>query len=354
MCGLAGRSSDLDLTFTPDFRKRLSPSEREPALRTISTALRSSGKHMQPPWRTEIILHARIPIVRISAGGGVEIDISLENDLPVYKSEMMKQYSLIDPRFPKLVKLIKSWAKARKINSAKHGTLNSFSLSLMVLHFLQQVEPPVLPMLPRLNQEMSNFPPLLLGECNGMPIQTYTNEHVSDWPGSSDKRNTDPLPMLLHQLLRYFAREFQWDTMCVSVVQGSVPKSSVVLKPGQGTAIIIHDPLEQVPLSCSRAHLHHFFCSTHAETSSCFHSNSPSPSLILIYQDENCARNVEKKARLIIQEFKRAYSLDLEEFLGGVFPKAGESLHRVQQIAPTSDSARLYTCICKFACVLSL
>jgi hypothetical protein len=229
----------LDLTFTPDFRQRLYPSEKARVLRLVSTKLLSSGKNMDPPWRTKLKLHARIPIVRISAGG-VEVDISLENDLPVYKSKLLHRYSLLDPRFPILVKIIKTWARAKNINSAEHGTLNSFSLSLMVVHYLQQVEPPVLPRIP------------ILGECNGTGIQRYTFEDLHDWPGSSEKRNADPVSMLLHGFLRFFAR-FPWKTHIVSVmVPGWVPTSSVKLRGGQGTAIIVHDPLEQVSLSLAR------------------------------------------------------------------------------------------------------
>ena len=43
---------------------------------------------------------------------------------------------------------IKSWAKAAGINDAKEQTLSSYTLTLMVLHFLQAgTRPPVLPSL---------------------------------------------------------------------------------------------------------------------------------------------------------------------------------------------------------------
>jgi DNA polymerase sigma len=55
----------------------------------------------------------------------------------VFKSRLLLEYSLIDKRFAKLVVLVKAWAKARAINSAAHGTFNSFGLSLLVVHYLQ-------------------------------------------------------------------------------------------------------------------------------------------------------------------------------------------------------------------------
>jgi poly(A) RNA polymerase GLD2 len=46
---------------------------------------------------------------------------------------------------------IKSWAKLAGINDAKDQTLSSYTLTLMVVHYLQAgVEPPVLPSLQNL------------------------------------------------------------------------------------------------------------------------------------------------------------------------------------------------------------
>ena len=54
----------------------------------------------------------------------------------------------LDRRVKPLVITIKSWAKAAGINEAKEQTLSSYTLTLMVLHFLQAAtQPPVLPSL---------------------------------------------------------------------------------------------------------------------------------------------------------------------------------------------------------------
>ena len=41
-------------------------------------------------------------------------------------------------RARQLVVVVKTWAKARRINSAQEGTLNSFGFSLLVIHYLQR------------------------------------------------------------------------------------------------------------------------------------------------------------------------------------------------------------------------
>jgi len=137
VCNLAGKSSDLDMTFSPGFPERLGLSEKKSVLRKVSKALQSSGMRAVP------VLGARVPIVKITDLGDtwLAVDLSVENELPVFKSRLLHEYSLIDPRFSQLVLIVKAWAKARAINSAAHGTLNSFGLSLLVVHYLQVLPP---------------------------------------------------------------------------------------------------------------------------------------------------------------------------------------------------------------------
>jgi len=133
VCNLAGKSSDLDMTFTPGFPKRLNLSEKKSVLRRVSKALQNNGMRAVP------ILGARVPIIKIKDHNHtwLSVDLSVENELPVFKSRLLHEYSMIDGRFAQLVLLVKAWAKARQINSAAQGTFNSFGLSLLVVHFLQ-------------------------------------------------------------------------------------------------------------------------------------------------------------------------------------------------------------------------
>ena len=197
---------------------------------------------MNPPWKTELVLGARVPIVRVLTGG-VDIDLSVDNQLPVYKSRLLYEYSLLDKRFAMLVQLVKAWAKARDINSAQHGTFNSYGISLLVLHFLQHVNPPVLP---RLNETFRGFPPpRVLAECDGITIRHYTHEDLLQYAWRSD--NGASIAMLTHEFFQYFARRFPWDTHIVSVTMpGLVPKSSTAMRKNQSTAIVIQDPFETV------------------------------------------------------------------------------------------------------------
>lgn len=68
----------------------------------------------------------------------------------------------VDDRFPALCLLIKHWAKRNSISDAMSGMLNSYSLILLVIHFLQvAIKPAILPNLQDCFPELfSDFRPL--------------------------------------------------------------------------------------------------------------------------------------------------------------------------------------------------
>ena len=80
----------------------------------------------------------------------VSFDISIVGFCPYLHSCLIREYSLIDPRFPLLIIAIKYIVKVLKINNISedknHLFLNSFSWVLLLVAFLQDiVYPPVLP-----------------------------------------------------------------------------------------------------------------------------------------------------------------------------------------------------------------
>ena len=60
---------------------------------------------------------------------------------------LLRQYGKVDKRVPELVFAIKLMVKISKISGAFQGFLSSYALVLMVIHFLQQTTPPVVPCL---------------------------------------------------------------------------------------------------------------------------------------------------------------------------------------------------------------
>ena len=166
-------------------------------LSTIAELLEpSAGDTMQH------IAHARIPVVKFRhSWSGVECDICICNREGVYKSEVFREISRLDHRFPDLVRLVrihnslssaarplpgldhpasqvrnqsevhvhmavctaatraaqasagpsspcmqvKAWARCQRLNDPVNGSFNSYALTLMALFHLQSVQPPVMP-----------------------------------------------------------------------------------------------------------------------------------------------------------------------------------------------------------------
>lgn len=79
-------------------------------------------------------------------GVGIQTDINFFNPLGIHNTQMLRCYSLCDPRVRPMILFVKSWVKRRKINSSYSGTLSSYGFVLMTLHYLMNIaNPPVLP-----------------------------------------------------------------------------------------------------------------------------------------------------------------------------------------------------------------
>eukprot|EP00644_Phytophthora_capsici_P011706 jgi/Phyca11/123173/e_gw1.50.36.1 len=93
-------------------------------------------------------LTARIPIVMfVSRASGIECDLCVENRLAQRNTSLLRAYASADPRVRMLAYVIKRFVKQRRMNCAAEGTLSSYGYLLLLIHFLQRQDPPVLPVL---------------------------------------------------------------------------------------------------------------------------------------------------------------------------------------------------------------
>ena len=74
----------------------------------------------------------------------------MNNILACVNTKLLADYCAIDPRLPRLVALVKHWAKQRAVNDPYRGTLSSYCYVLMCIHLLQTRPTPVLPALQQL------------------------------------------------------------------------------------------------------------------------------------------------------------------------------------------------------------
>lgn len=120
------------------------PAQNEaPEAKTAPKDKGAAPPQKREPWTRE---RKAGPLDFPKDGVGVQSDINFFNPLGLHNTQMLRCYSLCDPRVRPMVLFVKSWAKRRKVNSSYSGTLSSYGYVLMVLHYLMNIaNPPVIP-----------------------------------------------------------------------------------------------------------------------------------------------------------------------------------------------------------------
>lgn len=128
----------------------------------------------------ELRFSAKVPIVHFyfknpSNDFELSCDISVNNILAIINSKLIQTYVSIDKRLQLMGIAVKYWSKKRHINDRSKGFLSSFSLILMIIHFLQNVtRPRILPSLQDIAIERNEKPNYVLG----VDCKFCTNEKV--------------------------------------------------------------------------------------------------------------------------------------------------------------------------------
>ncbi|NXX50159.1 GLD2 polymerase, partial [Tricholaema leucomelas] len=143
------------------------------------------------------LIRAKVPIVKFRDKVR-QFDLNVNNVVGIRNTFLLRTYSCIENRVRPLVVIVKKWASFHEINDASRGTLNSYSLVLMVLHYLQTLPEPILPSLQK-NYPESFDPAMQLHLVHRTP---YTIPPYISMNGSS-------LGDLLIGFLKYYATEFE-------------------------------------------------------------------------------------------------------------------------------------------------
>lgn len=93
------------------------------------------------------ILQARVPIIKYNHEYlDLEIDLSMSNLTGVYMSELLYMFGQMDARVRPLVFCIRRWAQSSGLTNSSPGRwISNFSLTMLVLFFLQSLKQPILP-----------------------------------------------------------------------------------------------------------------------------------------------------------------------------------------------------------------
>nr|SZF06473.1 poly(A)RNA polymerase GLD2 isoform X2 [Psoroptes ovis] len=148
------RSSDMDLCMLVydhhghiDQRYRQNKSITIDLLQSIKNII---TKRLCSKNEINLLMNAKVPILKIVTEFNyyrIAVDININGDLSIRNTFLLTYYQELDNRVAPLVVAIKSWARKMRIDSPFYGMLSSYSLSLMAIHFLQNIQPPVLPLM---------------------------------------------------------------------------------------------------------------------------------------------------------------------------------------------------------------
>jgi len=222
--------------------------DKQHLLRNINKALKKGGRRLD----TQPILHARVPLIKIrDLATNFQLDISMENDLSLHKAALLSVYVQVDERFPRLLQLVKHWAKARRINDAAAQTLNSFGYTLLVIQFLQNCKPPILPSLHADTIEVEGTTlvrPPAIETINSIEIRFHGQppEGLPPILKHFGRANRTPVHRLFVEFLHFLAVEFDVDAHCVSVRAGCLqPIDRQQFKHKHPPKLCVEDPFDR-------------------------------------------------------------------------------------------------------------
>ena len=228
------RRSDLDISLT--FRG-LATAETLDSVELVEE-LAAKIKGMPGASKVLAITNTKVPIVKMFYNKyRLDADISIYNVLARENTRMLALYSSIDPRAKLLGYLVKLFAKVCHIGDASKGSLSSYAYILLVVFYLQQVEPPVLPVLQQLHPP-GKQPQILVEGWNAWFCSDP--EELAQWPGAG--KNTDTVAQLWIGFLDFYSGTLDDRVMVVAVRQRE-PLTKFE-KMWNSRCIAIEDPFE--------------------------------------------------------------------------------------------------------------
>lgn len=226
MNGLGSRSSDADLCLVTGENKKAN------AINVLSQ-LQHSFRSLSYIEKIQLI-RAKVPILRFRRkGSNLEFDLNVNNTVGIRNTFLLRSYAYADLRVRPLILVIKKWARHNQINDASKGTLSSYTLVLMAIHYLQTLKDPVLPSLQR------DFPNFF--DCR-LDLDEVPDKSKRIPPYLS--RNQSSLGELLLGFLRYYASGFRWDKHVISVREArTLPKTNFL--EWRNKYICVEEPFER-------------------------------------------------------------------------------------------------------------
>ncbi|XP_007426469.1 poly(A) RNA polymerase, mitochondrial isoform X2 [Python bivittatus] len=218
--------------FNIIYQMKKAPSERIAAqriLNVIGEFLDNFGPGCEG---VQKILNARCPLVRFShQPSGLQCDLTLNNRIALKSSELLYVYGCLDSRVRALAFSIRYWAWTHGLTSSIPGAwITNFSLTMMVLFFLQQRQPPIVPTLDQLKK--------LADAEDKEIIEGFDCTFVSNLNKITPTSNTETLDVLLRDFFEFYGN-FAFNKNSLNIRKGKEQN-----KP-EASALHIQNPFEE-------------------------------------------------------------------------------------------------------------
>lgn len=233
--GFGFRQSDLDICMVLEGQDTMDDLDCITIIESLARLLKKHQglKNILP------ITTAKVPIVKFyHIRTGLEGDISLYNTLALHNTHLLASYAAIDRRVKILCYVMKVFAKMCDIGDASRGSLSSYAYTLMVLYFLQQRDPPVIPVLQEIHDGKKK-PEVLVDGWN-----VYFFDDLKALPSRLPQfgKNTETVGELWLGLLRFYTEEFDFREHVVCIRLHN--RLTTFNKQWTSKYIVIEDPFD--------------------------------------------------------------------------------------------------------------
>ncbi|XP_058492227.1 terminal uridylyltransferase 4 isoform X1 [Solea solea] len=233
--GFGFRQSDLDICMVLEGQETMDDIDCITIIESLARLLKkhSGLKNILP------ITTAKVPIVKFyHVRTGLEGDVSLYNTLALHNTNLLASYAAIDRRVKILCYVMKVFAKVCDIGDASRGSLSSYAYTLMVLFFLQQRNPPVIPVLQEI-YDGKKKPEVLIDGWN-----VYFHDDLKTLPShwSQYGKNTETVGELWLGLLRFYTEDFDFREHVICIRQHH--SLTTFNKQWTSKYIVIEDPFD--------------------------------------------------------------------------------------------------------------
>ncbi|CAJ1397100.1 unnamed protein product [Effrenium voratum] len=202
------------------------------------------------------IFQASVPLLKLTdKDSEMEVDFCVGNELGLRNSFLLNTYCKYDMRALELGRLVKEWAKKHELVGTTDGCLNSYAYMLLVVFYLQSLQPPVVP-----NLQLMECESYLVNDRKWGGEDMWETKFFTDVDSLPKSQNTMTIGELLPGFFHFYTRDFDWrhHAVCIRKQEPGkhVDKYSLLLLPTNEDQWYVEDPFDlkhNLAGKCSRA-----------------------------------------------------------------------------------------------------